>query len=491
MRKPLGNHLLKRKIIIGLCFVLLLPACRRKSDETLKKSVVKVFSTIQFVNFYEPWKPGADAQYQECGCVIPGQRILTTAQMVDKSNYIEVQKFGETKRYLAKVDKIGFDMDLALLTVEDKDFFKGTDEVEFGNVPLPGDKIKIFGGDELSIKEDTASGLKFLWSTEALRTVPTILTNSEISPNSYGCPVFSAGKLVGIPIDTTGKPEKTGSIMPVNMIQRFFKGFKDGHPYDGFPDLGIFTESLENQTIRNYYKLTPKQTGVLITKLAINGSGIGHLKENDVLMAIEGHSVDNEGYITLRKSERIEYDYLDAFYLMGEEATLDILRDGKPLKVKVPLKPLSYFLPYNGDNRKPTYFMYAGFIFVPLTGNYCQMGKWENLKSELKEYWYYGNPSAERKQIVLVSHVLPHEINTGYSPVNDFIVEKVNGQPIREMKDLITAFNKPLGRFHKIEIEDHSFFGSTIIFDAKNAKRATQEIMNNFKIPSDRSDDLK
>jgi hypothetical protein len=322
-----------------------------------------------------------------------------------------------------------------------------------------------------------------------MRTVPTLLTNDEIVPTSYGCPVFSKGKLVGIPIDTTGKAEKTGSLMPVNMIQRFFKGIKNGRRYDGFPDLGIVTENLENPTIRSFYKLAPNQTGNLITRLVAGGSAIGILKENDVLLAIDGHAVDNEGYITLRKTERIEYDYLDAFYMMGEEAPLEILRDGKVMKVKLPMKPITYQLPYNGDNRKPTYFMYAGFVFVPLTYNYVQMYKWENVKPEIK---LLCNPSPDQKPLVLISHVLPHDINAGYADhLYDFIVEEVNDQPIHGMKDLIKAFDKPLGKFHKIKIDDHAFFGSTVIFDAKHAKKATEEIMSNFKIASDRSDDLK
>src|SRR5258708_1305192 len=229
--------------------------------------------------------------------------------------------------------------------------------------------------------------------------------------------------------------------------------------------------------------MAPDQTGVLITKLAYNGSAIGLLKENDILLAIDGHKVDNEGFITVGKSQRIEYDYLDAFYMMGEEAPLDILRDGQRIKVKLPMKPIAFLPPYNGDNRKPTYFMFAGFVFVPLTLNYCQMSKWDDLKSELKEYWFYGFKSPEQKQVVLISHVLPHEINAGYDSVSDFVVKEVNGQPIHEMKDLISAFNKPLGKFHKVIIDDHAFFGSTIIFDAKKAKEATEEIMKTFKIP--------
>ncbi len=488
MREKLEQHSLKRLAVIGLCFAIFLPACRPKTDETLKKSVVKVFSTFQGINFYEPWKPGPQSQFQECGCIVFGNRILTTSQIVNRSNYIEVQKFGETKRYTAKVDQIGFDMDLALLTVEDKDFFKGTDSVDFGDLPLQGDKIKIFGGEELGIKEDTVSGLKFLWSTEALRNVPALLTNTEIPPASYGCPVFNNGKLVGIPIDTTGKPEKTGSLMPINMIQRFFKGIKNGRKYDGFPDLGIITENLENPVIRSYYKLAPDQTGHLITRLVANGSAIGYLKEKDVLLAVDGHKVDNEGYITLRKTERIDYDYLDAFYMMGEEALLNILRDGKVIKVKLPMKPIAYQLPYNGENRKPTYFMYAGFVFVPLTYNYIQMYKWEELKPELRELCAQ---SPDQKPIILLSHVLPNEINTGYRDINNLTVKSINGQPIKSMKDVVSAFNKPLGKFHKIEVDDHFYFGSTIIFNVKRAKQATDEVMQSLKIDSDRSEDLK
>lgn len=471
-----------------LVSVFFLSACRPKSDETLKKSVVKVFTTFQGINFHEPWNSGTQSQAQECGCVVFGNRILTTAQIVNQGTYIEVQKFGETKRYTAKVDQIAGDMDLALLTVEDKDFFKGTDSADLGELPMPGAKIKIFGGDELSIKEDTVSGLKFIWSVAAFRTVPALLTNGEILPASYGCPVFSEGKLVGIPIDTTGKPDKTGSLMPVNMVQRFFKGIKDGRKYDGFPDLGIITENMENPVIRAYYKMAPDQTGQLITRLVANGSAVGVLKEKDILLAIDGHKVDNEGYITLRKSERIEYDYLDAFYMMGEEAPLEILRDGKVMKVKMPMKPMTYQLPYNGDSRKPTYFMYAGFVFVPLTYNYLQTMESERLKPQIQELCM---PSPDQKPIVLLSQVLPHEINNGYRSIEDFVVKEVNGQPIKNMKDVINAFNKPLGKFNKIVIDDHSYFGSTIIFDATGSKKATQEIMEQNKMTVDRSDDLK
>ncbi len=460
-------------------------------DETTRKSVVKVYTAAQSVDYYEPWKPGSEVQLRGCGTILPGKRILTTAHMVNKGNYIEVEKFGETKRYVAQVEQVGFDLDLALLSVQDGDFFTDTKPVEYAELPGRGDKLVIQGGDELSIKEDSVSGLEMVWSSEGGRSMPGILTNAAIDASNNGCPVFNGGKLVGIPFDSTGKPDKTGSLIPVNVIQRFFKGIQGGRPYEGFPDLGFYTQDLKNQTLRDFFKISPKQTGEIITKIFYGGSADGVLREGDVLTAIDGNPVDDEGYITLKKTGRIPEIYLATFYSIGEKISLDIIRDGKPLNVKMPLKPAVKLLPDRQDERHPTYLMMGGLVFVPLTMNYFSAANWDAFKPELQDLAVHGLPSAEQKQVVLMSHVLPHEINKGYDKLTNVIVKKVNGCPISEMKDLLEALKNPAGGYHVIEIDDFNWSGSRIIIDAEKEKLATDEIRQTFKIPSDRSQDLK
>ncbi|HUO57464.1 MAG TPA: serine protease [bacterium] len=486
----MNNRLIK--ILMALFTLAFLPACKWGKEKDLKKSVVKVFTTTQNVDFYEPWKPGAEAHLQGCGTLVPGNRVLTTAHLVNKGNYIEVQKFGETKRYVAKVEKLGYDQDLALLTVEDKDFFKDAETVEYGELPHAGDKVKIVGGDELSIKEDTISGLDMVWTWEGSTFLPALITNGDIDNKVNGCPVFKDGKFVGLPFDSWHKVEKTGSIIPVNMVRRFLRATEDGRVYGGMPDLGVYAQELENPAIRDYYGLTGEQTGIVVTKVLEEGASVGLLREGDVLTAVDGHAIDNDGYITLdKKSERIQADYLIAFYLPGEQISLDLLRDGKPMKLKVPLKTLPTLVPYRADNRHPTYFVYAGLVFVPLTYNYMQSADWKNMKPSLKDLYNHGVITAERKQVVLISHVLPHDINTGYDKASNLIVDKVNGRPIKEMKDLVAAFAAPQGNYQVIEMDEHAWYGSRIVLDAKKAPRANEEIMALFKIPADRSQDLK
>ncbi len=491
MTNPMKNTLLRPVFLFLMMGFLLLPACRGRSEKELKKSVVKIYTTVQNVDFYEPWKPGAEAKLEGCGVVIPGNRILTTAHFVDKGNYIEVQKFGETKRYVAKVEQVGFDMDLALLSLEDPDFFKDAEPVEYGDLPSPGDKVMIHGGDELSVKEDTLSGLDMVWSTEGERYLPGLITYDAIDAKKLGCPVFDNGKFVGLTFDSLHEPDKTGSLIPVNVVQMFLKNIKGGKPYNGFPDMGAYVQNLENPALQSYYQLPADKTGVVVTKVVYGGSSDGILQEGDILTAIDGHPIDDEGDITLAKSQRIDWTYLITFYLMGEQVNLDVLRNGQSKKIKVPLKPISKLVPYRADNIHPTYYLYAGFVFVPLTANYFQMGSWDNFKPELKDLFMHGFPSADRKQVVLISHVLPHDINVGYDRENNLIVDKVNGHPISEMKDLIEAFKNPVGGHQVIDVDDHAWFGTKIVFDAAKAQQATADIMAEFKIPSDRSQDLK
>ena len=491
MKNPTKTHLSRLFFLLLLVGAFLLPACHWRSEKDLKKSVVKVFTTIQNVDFYEPWKPGAQAQLEGCGVVIPGNRILTTAHNVDKGNYIEVQKFGETKRYVAKVEQVGYDTDLAILSLEDPEFFKEALPVDFGDLPSPGDKLLIHGGDEISVKEDTLSGLDMVWSTESQRYIPGLMTYEPIDSKKDGCPVFDKGSFIGLTFESVHEPDKTGSLIPVNVVKAFLRNIKVNRDYNGFPDMGLLVQNLENPSLQSYYQLPPDKTGVVVTKVLYGGSSDGVLREGDLLTSIDGHPIDDEGDINLAKSQRIDWTYLVTFCLVGEKMSLEVIREGKPMKVQVTLKPISTLVSFRPDNTHPTYLMYAGFVFVPLTANYFQMGNWENFKPDLKDFYLHGFPSPDRKQVVLISHVLPHEINVGYDRQSNMIVEKVNGKPISDMNDLIEAIKNPVDGYQVIEVDDHAWFGTKIVFDAAKAAQATADLLAEFKIPADRSPDLK
>ena len=472
--------------VAGLAWALHKPT----AADIHSKCVVRVSMAGENADFYEPWKPGPTFQLEGAGCIVPGYRILTTARMANRSTYIEVKKYDETRRFVAKVEEVDQDLDLALLSVDDQSFFIGTVPVEFGGLPSRGDKLLIQGGDKLAIKEDSVAAISLVRSEESMGNVPAVLTSQEIEASNNGCGVFCKGKLVGIPFDSQEKPDKTGSLIPAPVIQRFLRGAQAGRGHGEVPSLGIYTQELESLALKAYHKVPAKGSGVLVSRVLSGGSAEGLLKEGDVLTAVDGHAVDGEGSVNLERVGRISASYLMVYRLPGEELSLDILRDGRPLKLSVPLKAAKGLVPYDEGERHPPYLMKAGFVFVQLTANYFANANWEFLKPMVLDLYYHGLVSKDRKQVVLISHVLPHPINIGYGKLNDLIVSKVNGQPITEMADLAPAFAKPMDGFHVIEVEDHPWYGTKVVIDAAEAETATAQVMQMFGIAKDRSEGL-
>ena len=57
--------------------------------------------------------------------------------------------------------------------------------------------------------------------------------------------------------------------------------------------------------------------------------------------------------------------------------------------------------------------------------------------------------SAQR--VVLVTQVIPDQINIGYQKLSNAIVKQINGQEIRRLKDVEEAFLNPDNGFHRID----------------------------------------
>ncbi len=50
------------------------------------------------------------------------------------------------------------------------------------------------------------------------------------------------------------RSQNIGYMVPIDTVRHFLVDIADGR-YDGFPQLGIYTEMLENPTSKEYFKL--------------------------------------------------------------------------------------------------------------------------------------------------------------------------------------------------------------------------------------------
>jgi S1-C subfamily serine protease len=482
--------------------------------ETLRRSVVKLFTVIKEPNYYQPW----DLEYQKTSggsaCIVAGNRILTNAHVVSHHLYIQALKPGDSKKYTARVIHVDHDTETALLTVDDPAFFEGTIAVRFGELPYRNAKVAVYGfpmgGNELCITAGIVSRIEVRPYTHSQRHLLALQTDAAINPGNSGGPVFMNDELIGIAFQSYKQKdlEKSGYVVPIPIIRHLFDDLDDGD-ITGVPDLGIFWQKIENESLRELTGLADglaadtgrPETGVLVTRVVHGSSADRLLHEGDVLTAIDGTPVACDGSVALRTHDRVHFSHLVSRHQVGGHVTVEILRLGEPQQLTIPLRKLVALVPPPQPDRRPTYFIFAGLVFLPLTYDYMATWKWDNVTPRFKHYYYSRLPSERHEQIVLVNQVLAHDINVGYHQVHGAVVERINGIDIVAMRDVARALAEPVGKFHVIELDYHgmrgessdyhSSYGTRIVIDAARAAQATAEILAQNGIANDRSPDLR
>jgi len=474
--------------------------------ETLRRSVVKLFTIIKEPNYYQPW----NLEYQKTSggsaCIVSGNRILTNAHVVSHHLYVQALKPGDSKKYTARVIHVDHDTETALLTVDDPQFFEGTVPVRFGELPFRNAKISVYGfpmgGNELCITAGIVSRIEVRTYTHSQRNLLALQTDAAINPGNSGGPVFMNNELIGIAFQSYKQKdlEKSGYVVPIPIIRHLFEDLEDGE-ITGVPDLGIYWQKIENDSLRDYVGLTGAQTGVLVTRVVHGSSADGVLFEGDVLTAVDGTPVASDGSIPLRAHDRVHFSYLVSRHQIGGKVSVEILRRGEPHQLAIHLRKLVMLVPPPQPDQRPTYFIFAGLVFLPLTYDYMTTWKWENVTPRFKHYYYSRLPSERHEQIVLVNQVLAHDINVGYHQIHGAVVERINHIDIVSMRDIPRALATPIDKHHVIELDYHGMrgessdyhasYGTRIVLDAQLAAQATAEILAQNGIASDRSADLR
>jgi len=487
--------------MFALLLALLLAPSRARATSTdlplpLKRSIVKIFVTAEHPNYQQPWQLINQEQLSGSGAVIEGGRILTNAHVVSDAVYVQVRKAGDPVKYTARVEFVGHDTELAVLRVDDPAFYRDVKPLQLGPLPRQRDRVAVYGfptgGDELSITEGTVSRIEVTRYAHMGNSLLTIQTDAAINPGNSGGPAMANGKLIGVSFQSYsgGGAENIGYIVPVTLIRRFLGDIKDGS-YANIPSLGSFFEKLENRALRERYGLKPGQTGMLVTKGLPGSSDYGVLLPGDVVTAIDGHAIADDRTYEFEPGLRLDYSHIVAMHQAGDTIPVELLRDGKALTLPVKLKPYVDLVDGPFYDHKPTYFIYAGLVFVPLTRNYINAWDPKDQPTIFKYLEEYALLSDRRTQPVVLDFVLPDDVNVGYNDMRNMIIQRVNGRNISRMSDLVEAFKHPLGRFHVLEGDDVSEFGTQIVLDAQKADAANLEILRRMGIPADRSDDLR
>lgn len=477
-------------LVPALLIMLSVTVNGKKPSQDVSRGTVKIIRTAIRPDYNLPWKMKEPETAVGSGAIIHDRMILTNAHVVSDATYILVKKEIDPEMYEAEILYIAHDCDLALLRVKDRRFYDNTETLELGGVPELRSKVTTYGypmgGSRISITEGITSRIEIgEYSHMGSVSFLMIQTDAAINPGNSGGPVMQNNKIVGVAFQASANSDNIGYMIPAPIIRHFLKDIGDGR-YDGFPMLGVFTDSLENISYRRHLGMKDDQSGVLVTMVVPGGGAEKALRAGDVIMSIDSVPVANDATIRFMQG-RIFYSYLIDLKQINEPVTLTVLRKGQVLTIRYFLKAYPYRISWFNEYEKlPRYCIVGGIIFQPLSKEFLKTwNKWWHTADRRLLYYYAchisDNLFPERKEFILINRVLPDRANTYLSDVHDKVVDSINNVKIRTLDDVAEAVRKPVGGYHVIHIDGTS---CPLLLKASEIAEADRRIKEKYDIPS-------
>jgi len=234
-----------------------------------------------------------------------------------------------------------------------------------------------------------------------------------------------------------------------------------------------------------------KQGGVLIKKVFKNSPFEGVLQKNDVLMKLDNYPIEYDGTIEFRKNEKTDISYINQQKKYGDSLSYEIIRDKKTKTGNVKLQKKDIRFTVITDvpvETPPSYFIYGGLLFEPLTSNYMSAAiESESAIGSLISVYNKEDSYKDYKQLVVLVRVLAFDVNLGYSDLTNEVIVKVNGEKYEDFKDFTRKVRNVKSEFIIFENDK----GDEIVLDVKEVEAQKEQLMQNYSISSDMSSDIQ
>jgi S1-C subfamily serine protease len=461
------------------------------APEVTSQSILRVNSTNQVHDPRSPWQKKPPTGRRGLGVLIGDGSILVTADLVANSNFIELEKAENAEKSTAKVEHIDYESNLALLRANDPQFLAGM-------IPL-----KLAEGISIGA---SATVLQFEANGEIARTTGRI-SSISVAPylenvgllifklsmplqqrdGSYTLPAVHGGRLIGLLMRYDSR-NQTADVIPMPVISRFLASTTQPD-FKGLPRLGVSFAPLRDPQLRRYTGLT-EPGGIYVTKVLPKSSGdLAGLREGDVILAVNGRALDQDGNYEDAEYGRILFSHITGTLTPpGEKVVLKILRAAKIEEIPVPMQPLDrtsvVSSPFLADSAPP-YFILGGMVFVELSRPYLKEWGIEWTKKAPQRLLNYDafqdELPADRGKIVVLAQILPTPDTIGYEHIENVVIKELNGRPIKSIADLAEASKHPVEGFQKIELEEDPKW---LFLDAAAIEANRAQLIEHYSLPA-------
>lgn len=434
-------------------------AASHKTTDEASQSVVRINSTLQNWSVTQPWEKNPPRRRRSLGAIVGEHQVITTAEMVADATLVELESTDGTRRARAEVVNVDYEANLALLRLADEaevpKFFANMKSMEVAENPPLRDTLEIVqvednGQSLITAGQLLSADVRATFLPGQLFLTFRVKASMQSSASSFSLPVFNQGKLAGI-LSSYDAKDQISDVIATPLLARFLAEAQK-ESYQGFPNIGISFSPTEDDHFRRWLKLPDEHGGIYISKVRKGSAAdTAELHKGDVILSIEGHPIDRRGYYSDPQYGSLHWVQLvRGTKSAGDQIKLKIWRDAKEIEVAATLtrqEESTRLVSNYSFGKAPNFLIKGGLIFQELTKPLLEAygDEWQS-DAPLNFLDALSNPEKYQENhdsMICLTAVIPTQATVGYESLRNMIISKVNGKPVRNMKEMLQAFSKP------------------------------------------------
>ena len=419
-------------------------------SEPMKESLVYLDISSSSYDLSQPWNQLPISKKSGYGCAVGPYEVLTIAENVANATYVQTRRYGQNAYVPANVKIVDYEYNLCLLELDKSAMDKPLTPLSFIESFPKGEQLTAYwlsSGNHLTTSQATLDRAEMNRSLVSFVSALTFFATNVSRPFGDGQVCCHGNDPIGIAAWGT---ESDVGVIPAETINRFLSNCKE-ESYSGFASSGFRASALLDPARRKYLRVPDDiKHGMYVSDVYTIGTGCKELKHGDVILSINGKQLNSYGRYEHHEYKRISFTHILSKIPDGTQIPFEIIRGGEIMNLDITGSNVSsdnMLVPYYIYGKQPEYFVTGGYIFQGLNRDYLGMWGSEMSGNAPPHLYHYQKdlsykPSQEREDIVILSYVLPAEINLGYQQLSQLVVDSVNGTKIVSMKhfaDTVTA----------------------------------------------------
>lgn len=431
----------------------------RPVQETVKDTVVQIFSQIAAVDLLQPYKTPAQGASYGSGFFINDQGdLITNAHVVNQAKAVWIQIPSLGKRIIdVEVVGVSPDRDIALLrlTEESKQVVKD----ELGAIPfLP------LGNSDTVLRSDDVLALGYPLGQQSLKSTTGVISGHErhyiqmsapVNPGSSGGPLLNInGEVIGINSAAILEAQNVGYAIPINDLKLILPDLYKTKLLKK-PFLGVFFNNGSPELTE--YLGNPLPGGCFVIGV-LPGSTLDRagVQKGDMIYEINNHKIDIFGEMKVPWSEdKVSIIDFVGRLPLGQKLSLVLYRKGKRIDLSIQFnmatQPAVRKI-YPGYE-PIEYEVFAGMVVMPLSLNHIQQ-----LVEVAPGLTDFADFKQQAQATLVVTHLFPNSLvyRARTILVGSTLIE-VNGMPVQTLEDLRVALKKGISnKFLTIASKDNA-----------------------------------